>query len=1097
MEFDVANVRKCLKSFDFNTIFREHLGWDRHQAQLEIPLDSETIRLAAVARKRGFVAYVCSSIPDRSLRLKIDHQVTKSAREHFVIYMDQAAGQQVWHWARREPGKPIASRDHRFDVSTTGDALIQRLDRIAVGLEEEEGLALPDVTGKAKAALDVDKITKKFYARFKAEHAAFMRFIKGIKAQGDLEWYTSLMLNRLMFVYFIQKKGFLAGDTDYLQNRMRQVRAIKGNDKFLTFYRYFLVRLFHDGLGKLKDDRQLERELETLIGEVPYLNGGFFEVHPIEERNTGIDIPDRAFEKLFAFFDEFAWHLDERPLRSGNEINPDVVGYIFEKYINQKQMGAYYTKEDITEYISKNTVIPFLFDAAQKKCPIAFKPEGYLWRLLRDDPDRYLYTAVRRGVIDAEGNVIPLPDEIAAGIGDVSMRGNWNRPAPEPFALPTESWREHVARRTRCLEVREKLRRGEVHAINDLVTLNLDIWQFARDAIVNSEGPELLLAFWQPMQQLTVLDPTCGSGAFLFAALRILETLYSDCLCRMEQFIEDHDALARGVTKANDSDSLTHSASKKGGPRCQKFADFRYVLAQLAKHPSDRYFILKSIIINNLFGVDIMEEAVEICKLRLLLKLVAQVDTAKQIEQLPDIDFNIRAGNTLVGYVTLDAIRKSQEGKHGYLASGVQRIEEEALTVEKCFHQFRARQTKHGGKVKTKDKQEHRRRLAKLDDELDRYLAGEYGVDCEKRKRFAAWKASNLPFHWFVEFYGIMRHGGFDVIIGNPPYVELSDVADDYQVKGLKLVPTGNLFALCLERCEQLNRIDGYLGVITPISAVSTPRMMPLMKLMARSFAPLHISNFAVRPGKLFTGVDMNLSILLGRKAAFQVEKQPLLSTRYNRWQEAYRPMLFETLHYYAPTLDNHVSGIPKLGTEAAAALLARIRSFPRLNEFLAPEAIGEHVYYHSGGRYFRKCIREKLSNEYKELSITRGMGDAVICLLSSSLYYWFWIAVSDCYHVTKRDVHSMPVPPSLVEDMQLHVLSAKLLRDLEKNARVRLRTRADGSQQKEVNFRVGMSRPVLDEIDYVLARHYLLSDEQLDWLLGFDAKYRASESAE
>ena len=109
---------------------------------------------------------------------------------------------------------------------------------------------------------------------------------------------------------------------------------------------------------------------------MPYLNGGLFEVHQLEEHNPEIDIPDKAFEKLFDFFDEFSWHLDERPLRNDNEINPDVLGYIFEKYINQKQMGAYYTKEDITEYISKNTIIPFLFDAARKNCAVAFKPEG-------------------------------------------------------------------------------------------------------------------------------------------------------------------------------------------------------------------------------------------------------------------------------------------------------------------------------------------------------------------------------------------------------------------------------------------------------------------------------------------------------------------------------------------------------------------------------------------------------------------------------------------------------------------------------------------------------------------------------------------------
>ncbi|MDP4034180.1 MAG: hypothetical protein Q8P60_15270 [Pseudorhodobacter sp.] len=64
------------------------------------------------------------------------------------------------------------------------------------------------------------------------------------------------------------------------------------------------------------------------------------------------------------------------PRSNDNEINPDVLGYIFEKYINQKQMGAYYTKEDITEYISKNTVIPFLFDAAKGKVQSGFRQSG-------------------------------------------------------------------------------------------------------------------------------------------------------------------------------------------------------------------------------------------------------------------------------------------------------------------------------------------------------------------------------------------------------------------------------------------------------------------------------------------------------------------------------------------------------------------------------------------------------------------------------------------------------------------------------------------------------------------------------------------------
>ena len=96
MRIDTAATRKCLKSFDFKTLFSEHLGWDKHQSTLDIPINGSVVRLDAVAQKRGFVAFVCQSIPERPTRLKIDHQVTKSIREHFVIYADQASGQQVW-----------------------------------------------------------------------------------------------------------------------------------------------------------------------------------------------------------------------------------------------------------------------------------------------------------------------------------------------------------------------------------------------------------------------------------------------------------------------------------------------------------------------------------------------------------------------------------------------------------------------------------------------------------------------------------------------------------------------------------------------------------------------------------------------------------------------------------------------------------------------------------------------------------------------------------------------------------------------------------------------------------------------------------------
>ncbi|MCL6505403.1 MAG: DUF559 domain-containing protein [Bryobacteraceae bacterium] len=1201
-------------------------------------MDGATYALQPIAEKRGFQVFLCPTpngrtFPDHPTRSKIERQVAKSAHEHIIIYTDAAKTAQKWQWVRRELGRPLARREYDFFKGHTGELLAQKLQYLAFELDEEERLTLVDVTRRARQAFDVDRVTKRFYDRFKNEHATFLDFVKGITATADAQWYASVMLNRLMFVYFIQKKGFLDGDPDYLRNRMKTVRQQKGKDKFHSFYRYFLLRLFHEGLGQ--PPAQRKKDLEALLGEVPYLNGGLFDVHELERSYPHIQIADEAFERLFDFFDAYQWHLDERPLRADNEINPDVLGYIFEKYVNQKQMGAYYTKEDITGYIARNTIIPYLFNAAEKKCAIAFKPDSAVWRLLRDDPDRYIYPAVKHGVIRGDGTVLPeseLPDFVQKGMHHPKARmfdKRYNLEqslADDSIRLVTETWREYVCRRQRCLEIRDKLRRGEVHDINDLITLNLDICQFAEDVIDNCEGPELLRAFWHAITNVSVLDPTCGSGAFLFAALNILEPLYEACLERMRAFLEDLERasppspsgrgaggegkqphhpplppdlldfarkLRREQTDAEklmwallrdrrlagckfrrqhpvepyvvdffchelqlaieldggqhnteegkqhdqrrtqflaekgirvlrfwnhdvlqDTDTvlqalwdmierLKQSPSPPtplpGGEGSKKFSDFRKILEDVARHPNHRYFILKSIIIGNLYGVDIMEEAVEICKLRLFLKLVAQVENAKQVEPLPDIDFNIRPGNTLVGFASLDEVKKTLQGNLGFGKKDVDRIIEEAEVVDRAFAKFRQMQTERGMDAKefTAAKAELRRRLDKLRNELDRFLAGEYGVDAEKPKLYEQWRQSHQPFHWLAEFYGIMAGGGFDVIIGNPPYVEISDVGDEYQLRGLSLIPTGNLFAVCLERFLSLLFAKGHIGVITPISSVSTPRMLPLMNLMAHSLFPLFVSNFAVRPGKLFNGVDMNLSIFVGQRNLSQADGHELFSTRYNRWQESYRPMLFATLEYHAARLEPVASCIPKLGSAEAVALLAKLRSCPYLKEFLASNSSGDQVYYHSGGRYFRKCIREKLSNEYKELSIKEGMGDAVICLLSSSLYYWFWITVSDCYHVTKRDVYSMPVAPSLLGDKQLTMLAEKLLRDLDANARVQLRTRADGSQQKEVNFRVGLSRPVLDEIDKVLARHYGLSDEQVDWLLGFDAKYRASASDE
>lgn len=787
MAIDRERARQCLRSFDFRRLFLDQIGWDKHTGILEKTVDGRAYRFQAVSEKRGVVVLVADSIPEYSTRVKLDKLIAKDHFEHLIIFADQSRGRQVWQWMRRESGKPNAIRAYSYSTSQTGELLLQKIEHLVVTLEDEDQTGIADILKRVRTGFDVEKVTKKFYERFKAEHERFLKFIDGIPDKQMESWYASVMINRLMFLYFIQAKSFLNSDLDYLSTKLQESRDRKKD----TYYRDFLCPLFFEGFARRKAERS--PAMNKLLGNVPYLNGGLFQRHQIEDlHGKKIQIADAAFEHLFSFFQEYNWHLDERENRDDREINPDVLGYIFEKYINQKQMGAYYTKEDITEYISKNTIIPFLLDAARKDCSVAFDKTAGVWRLLRDDPDRYIYPAVRHGV-DLE-----LPAEIAAGESSVAHRTGWNKQAPGEFALPTEIWREVVERRRRYQEVRARLAGGDVSDVNELISLNLDIRQFAQDVLQFCEGPELLRALYKAIAKVSVLDPTCGSGAFLFAALNILKPLYEACLQRMQMFVDELDA---------------------GPPHHpKKFEDFRQILEESKQHPKQDYFILKSIIVNNLYGVDIMEEAVEICKLRLFLKLVAQVESQDRIEPLPDIDFNIRAGNTLVGYARYADVEKAIRSKLDFDDSMV-RIDDKARILDSEVLMFREQQTRLHGTVTVRDKCDLRYKFAELERELDDVLASESGVRPGTANQ---WRQTNKPFHWFCDFHSIMTDGGFDVVIGNPPYVEYNGTSFQYEVKAFETQSCGDLYAYVMERSLKLMNDAGYLGLIVPVSLVST-----------------------------------------------------------------------------------------------------------------------------------------------------------------------------------------------------------------------------------------------------------------------------------
>jgi hypothetical protein len=1082
---NIKRIRQFVKAFDYAGLFDE-LGWDRCRERVEVTVGHTKYTLTGIAQKRGVPVFVCGvptgqALPDHKTRRAIEQQLRRVAHEHVIVFTDARPTMQIWQWVRRVPAKPAVTRELTVSRGQSGERLAQALARVVFELSEEESLLQPHVVGRIARAFDTESVTRHFYERFRTEHERFLSFVDGIRVEAEREWYASLMLNRLMFVYFIQRKGFLDGDQNYLRNRLAAVKSLNGRDRFHSFYRYFLVRLFHDGLGAREPRKP---SLDLLLGKVPYLNGGLFEMHDLERRHPDLDIPDHAFELIFDFFDSYQWHLDARRNAADNEINPDVLGFIFEKYVNQKQMGAYYTREDITSYIGANSIVPYIVERLASSAPTVFGTLGTAWSLLSADPQRYIPSAAQYGA-DRKA-----PNSITAGLKDCAARGAWRAEPPPEFGLPMETWRDVMARRAHLTELRGRLSAGNVRSPEELITLNLDALQFTVDAIQACDEPETLRSLYTCLASLTILDPACGSGAFLLAALAILQPLHEACLERMASLVQE---AAPG--------------------RMAAYSDFVATLEAAAKHPDRVFFVLKSIVLRNLYGVDVMEEATEICKLRLFLKLAAQVDSVDDLEPLPDLDFNIRAGNSLVGFATFDEVHRAMCDNGQWKVDferDLPRLRRLAERTDAAFERFRQLQTdaQFGGLLEAKE--ELKREFSTLRHELDRYLANEYGVP-KGRPALDRWRTQHQPFHWFVEFYHILRDGGFDLIVGNPPYVELRSVAGQYVVRGMKTIECGDLYACFMERSKVLLRRGGRLGMIVPISAFGVDKFESLQRLLVDGFSALWVACFSNRPAQLFDGAQKRVSIVLGRKRLSDDDPNRLYTTAYLRWRGEERDSLFGSRIRYAErssSFEVFKGSLEKLGSELEVSIFAKLRkSEGKLEDSLASQN-GVPVYYTRKFGYFLLFLdrqpgvvdirsgRPRAPSELKDLQFgSKVSAQAAIAVLSSTSFFWFWNVLSDCRNLNRSAIFAFPLDVDRIQvslRRRLATLGARYLKELSRNSKW-----IQKSGLRLESFDYSACKPVIDEIDEALGGYFGLNAEQLDFLRNYDLKYRVGATEE
>ena len=679
MTLNLKRSRQYLQEFDFRSLFIEELGWSIPASQKVTAFEVEGLvfNRVAIAELAGVIVLEITAevgqIPDSKLRSKIHQVISQIYAENLLIFLDQERRQSLWYWVKRD-GNKLYRRDHLFVKGQTGDLFLSKLGGLVVDITEFEQnqVSVISAARKLKEAFDIERVTKQFYKDFKDLHINFVDFLQdSIENENDRRWYGSVLLNRLMFVYFLQGKYFLnKGDGKYLQNKLAESQA-SGENQFYSF----LCTLFFDGFAKPEGLR--DTDIKQKIGQICYLNGGLFLKHPIEEKYPQIAISDRAFEQVLSLFERYSWNLDDTPEGKDDEINPDVLGYIFEKYINQKEFGAYYTRPEITEYLCDRTINKLVAD--------------------------------RLGVENT-------------GLNDLLLQLN----------------------EVQCTQLLTEI-----------------------------------------LPNLTLLDPACGSGAFLVAAMKTLINIYSAVVGQAKQFLDSSEV----------KEKLT-----------QWFTEAK-------THPSLDYYIKKRIITDNLYGVDIMEEATEIAKLRLFLALVASAKTVKELEPLPNIDFNIMAGNSLIGLIRVDSNafdqlstkKVKQTGgvavqKHLFQAVAVQgsllpmlasseydRILQEknqsiALYKQHAFELGAIQGTAQEDRLLFLRKhieqlnQESQQKLNQiLLDEFSQKLGIKYEeaqpIGKPKKRVLNITDINNLePFHWGYHFDSVFAKGGFDAIITNPPW---------------------------------------------------------------------------------------------------------------------------------------------------------------------------------------------------------------------------------------------------------------------------------------------------------------------------------------
>jgi len=675
---------------------------------------------------------------------------------------------------------------------------------------EELGKASKITIENIREAFSVEKMSKVFFETYREIH--YKNLVEEItkqhkgksifKAETEaleekrIRDFAKKLLGRIVFLYFIQKKGWLGvqsdgewgeGDRNFMQNLFLH------SEKDNNFYYRHLTQLFFDALN---NDRRNEGDLIEINGKslrIPFLNGGLFDKEDIDDKPIVIEA--RHFEALFEFFNQYNFTVYEDSKEEQLvAVDPEMLGHIFENLLeDNKDKGAFYTPKEIVHYMCQSSLIEYLTTALGEQYTV--------------------YKEIGKNQLEIFGN--------ETKIGQLSL----------------------------------------VEGLGEKALDKAEVEYIVKEKDVKKLTPKQLESIKTALDKVTICDPAIGSGAFPMGILLEILAIKERIAVQLNQ---------------------TWNAAK------------------------EKAYIIQ----HNIYGVDLEKGAVDIARLRFWLSLIVDEDAPTQ---LPNLDYRIMQGNSLLeSFEDIDLSVGKSENEASLADIGQERFTKaQAQSLSQLAHQYfdppegtnkadikaqidgmlndfisnivaRKKRnieqeiTKLTGLVsigapKSNDseglKKQKGKQLPKLKKQLEKALNQLQAIEQQEQDLYKIRKTDEKPFFlWSLYFADVFEKGGFDVVIGNPPYVQMQKgkgkLAELYtNPKFDTYERTGDIYSLFYEKGINVLKTSGILTYITSDKWMRASYGKSLRKFFAEK-SPLYL---LLLGGKIFKTATVNTNILIIR----------------------------------------------------------------------------------------------------------------------------------------------------------------------------------------------------------------------------------------